>query len=137
MSPNPAQRTSTSKFAVPAGTQQLDFDLTQPGIFGPSAWSGKIIRLEIAVGGSYNGVDRFNLAVDWASVHRADVRPTTEPGPSPIVRVLSPSDEGGADYATVSGDPWDFGGADDIASSGDLIVRDFAGGNLNGTTIRQ
>src|SRR4051794_5580502 len=123
------------KFAVPAGPQQLDFDLTQPGIFGPSVWSGKIIRLEIAVGGSYNGVDRFNLAVDWASVHRADVRPTGNFGATPIVSVLSPSEEGGADYATVSGDPWDFGGTDDIASSGDLNIRSFVNGNLNGTSV--
>ncbi len=124
------------QFRAPAGQHQLDFDLTQPGYFGPSVWSGKIIRLELAVGGSYSGVDRFPLQVDWVSVHRPDVKPTTQPGAAPIVSVVSPSEVGGADYATVSGNAWDFAGSDDIVSVGDLTIGSYANGGLNGTTVR-
>ena len=130
------QSTLQFKYQVPAGWNQLDFDLTQPDPrFGASLWSGKIIRLELAAGGSYSGADRFTMQLDWARLHRADA-PIAPPTAPVVVKVLSPSEEGGADYATVSGNAWDFTGPDDVASSGDLLVRDFAGGNLNGTTIR-
>src|SRR4051794_27753602 len=39
------------QLAVPAGSQILNFDLTKATQFGPSVWSGKIIRFELAVGG--------------------------------------------------------------------------------------
>ena len=119
------------------GWTPVNIDLTQPGEFGPSVWAGKVVRLEIAIGGVYNGgADRGLFQVDWASLHRPDVHPTTAPGsaPQPVVKVLSPSEEGGADYATVSGNPWDFAGPDDVLSMGDIINSSFDGTAFNGTT---
>ncbi|MEY2445749.1 MAG: hypothetical protein QOE00_2329, partial [Ilumatobacteraceae bacterium] len=115
-----------------AGWANYDIDLTAPGLYGPSVWSGKIVRLELLAGGFPKLPPRFTMQIDWAQLHRAGA-PST-PVSSPVVRVVTPSEEGGADYATVSGDPWDFGGTDDIVSTGDLSVRSFANGNLNGTT---
>src|SRR3954454_8224506 len=102
------------QLAVPAGWQTLNFDLTKSTQFGPSVWSGKVTRFELAVGGT---ADRFLLQIDWASLHRPDVRVTSAPGlaPQPVVKMMSPNEEGGADYATLSGNPWDFTGPDDVA----------------------
>lgn len=121
------------QYSVPAGWSTIDIDLTQPGLFGPSVWSGKIVRVELAIGGSYTGPDRATVLVDWVRLRRADapVAPVTA---APVVRLLTPSDEGGTDYATVSGDPWDFTGPDDAATTGDLTVTSYANGNMNGYT---
>jgi hypothetical protein len=121
-------------FTIPGpGMATYDIDMTGPGLLGPGVWSGKIIRLEILSGGNdFGGAARFPMQLDWARLHRADA--SASPVTSPAVRVLSPSEEGGADYATVSGDPWDFGGTDDIVSTGDLHIANFDGGNLHGTT---
>ncbi|HEX2785192.1 MAG TPA: hypothetical protein VHN36_16535 [Ilumatobacteraceae bacterium] len=121
-------------FTVPGpGWASYDIDMTSPGLLGPSVWSGKIVRLEILAGGGFPGTPRFPIQLDWARLHRADT--VAAPTNAPAVRVLTPSEEGGADYATVSGDPWDFGGTDDIVSTGDLRIRSFDNGNLNGTTF--
>jgi hypothetical protein len=114
------------------GWASYDIDMTSPGLLGPNVWSGKIVRLEILAGGGFPGTARFPMQLDWARLHRADA--SAAPTSAPTVRVLTPSEEGGADYATVSGDAWDFGGTDDIVSSGDLTISSFANGNLNGTT---
>ena len=115
------------------GFATYDINMTSPGLLGPNAWSGKIIRLEILAGGGFPGTSRFPMQLDWARLHRADA--SVAPVAAPAVRLLSPSEEGGADYATVSGDPWDFGGFDDIVSTGDLNIATFDGGNAHGTTI--
>lgn len=122
-------------FVAGPGFATYDIDLTAPGLLGPSLWSGKILRLEILAGGSaYGGPSRFNIALDWARLHRADASMTPEG--SPIVKMLSPSDVGGADYATVSGNPWDFAGPDDVVSTGDIVNGSFDGSSYSGTTFR-
>ncbi len=116
------------------GFTTYDIDLTGAGLLGPGAWSGKIIRLEILAGGNdFGGAARFPMELDWARLHRADA--SVVPVSSPILSVTSPSEEGGADYATVSGDPWDFGAVGDIVSMGDINIRSLEGANLNGTTF--
>ena len=118
------------------GWHDYDIDLTQPSINGAaSVWTGKIVRFDILAGGPSDGnPDAFTMQVDWARIHRANA--PVAPDASPVVKVLSPSDEGGADYATVSGDPWDFTGSDDVLTSGDLANISFATGNLTATSIR-
>src|SRR5258706_8758427 len=75
----------------PAGWHQMDIDLTQPGRFGPSFWSGTIVGLHLLVGGSRDGSpDRANMLLDWVRLHRADA-PVAPPA-APIVRVISPSE---------------------------------------------
>jgi hypothetical protein len=49
--------------------------------------------------------------------------------------MLTPSIEGGADYATVSGDPWDFTGPDDIAGTNHIANVSFDGNAYNGQTV--
>lgn len=124
-------------FTVPGpGWAQYDIDLTGASLLGPNVWSGKIVQLELLAGGGFGGPDRFTMQLDWARLHRADASASPLNPQPPILRVLSPSEEGGADYATVSGNAWDFAGPDDIVSTGDLAIRTFDNGNLNGTTIR-
>ena len=122
-------------FLGKAGTSTYDVPMTDPGVGNgcQTGWAGKIVMLQILAGGGFPGSARFTVQLDWARLHRADASAT--PVAAPAVRVLSPSDEGGADYATVSGDPWDFGGFDDIVSTGDLNIASFADGNAHGTTI--
>jgi hypothetical protein len=108
--------------------------MTNDGLLGPSVWSGKIVRLEILAGGGFGGPDRFTIQLDWARLHRADA--SARPTGAPVVQVVSPSDEGGADYATVSGNAWDFAGPDDVVSTGDITNGNFDGSSYNGTTFR-
>ena len=122
-------------FTTEAGWLQHDITLTSAGLAGcQTGWTGKIIRLQIIAGGSFSGVDAFTMQLDWARLRRADA--AVAPEGSPVVKVLSPSDVGGADYATVSGNPWDFAGPDDVVSVGDIINGSFDGSNYNGTTFR-
>ncbi|MGZ4771121.1 MAG: hypothetical protein ACXV3B_00425, partial [Ilumatobacteraceae bacterium] len=114
------------------GWTTYDVDLTAAGLLGPSAWSGKIIAVNILAGGGFGGPDAFTLQLDWVRLRRANA--SIAPVSAPIVSVVTPSDEGGADYATVSGNPWDFAGPDDVASMGDIINASFDGTSLNGTT---
>ena len=120
-------------FTSDAGWLVHDVDLTGPGAGCQTGWSGKIIRLQIIAGGGFPGSARFPIQLDWARLRRADasVAPTSDP----VVSVLSPSDVGGADYATVSGNPWDMAGGDDIVSTGDIINAGFDGASYNGQTF--
>lgn len=100
---------------------------------GAPLWSGKIVRVDLLLG--YNlsgGSDNFTVRLDWVRLHRADA-PTSPPA-SPTVRILSPSIEGGADYATESGNPWDFSGPDDVIGTNDIINASWDGASLNGVT---
>ncbi len=114
------------------GWATYDINLAQAGLLGPSAWSGKVIALNILGGGGFGSSDAFTLQLDWARLHRADASAT--PVSAPVVQVVSPSDEGGADYATVSGNAWDMAGPDDVVSTGDIINASFDGASFNGTT---
>ena len=134
---NAAGQTQTNRVinTPTQGFGTYTIDLTQPGIDGsPSVWTGKIIRFDILAGGPSDGnPNNFTMQLDWVRIHRADA--PVAPEGSPIVRMVSPSDEGGADYATVSVDQWDFTGPDDVLSTGDLVIDSFAGGNMAGRTI--
>jgi hypothetical protein len=122
-------------FTTEAGWLPHNIDLRGAGLAGcQTAWTGKMIRLQLIAGGSFTGVDRFSIELDWARLHRADASVTPEG--SPAVRVLSPSDVGGADYATVSGNAWDFAGPDDVVSVGHIANGSFDGTSYNGTTVR-
>lgn len=121
-------------FTTEAGWLQHDIDLTSPGLAGcQTGWTGKMIRLQIIAGGSFVGVNPFTMQLDWARLRRADASVT--PTAAPVVTVLSPSDIGGTDYATASGNPWDFAGADDVVSTGDIINAGFDGVSYNGQTF--
>lgn len=103
---------------------------------GTPLWSGKIIRVDLLMGGvpaGSAGTDNFTVDLHWVRLHRAD-SPTVAPA-TPTVRITSPSEEGGADYATVSGNPWDFAAGDDIASINDIVNFSFDGSAFNGTTF--
>ena len=64
-------------FTVPGpGFATYDINMTSPGLLGPNAWSGKIIRLEILAGGGFPGTARFPMQLDWARLHRADASVT-------------------------------------------------------------
>ncbi|HEY0521560.1 MAG TPA: hypothetical protein VGC84_18870 [Ilumatobacteraceae bacterium] len=110
------------------GPHTYEFDLTTSPL-----WSGKIVRVDLLFGfNPTGGDDHFHMILHWVRLHRADA-PTVAPA-TPTVRMLSPSDEGGADYATVSGDPWDFTGPDDILATNDIVNSSFANGAFNGLT---
>ena len=106
------------KFAVNAGWNTLDFDLTQPGLFGPSLWAGKIIRLELAVGGSHLGGDRFTHAARLGAA--APRRCADDAAERPDRAGRQPERGRWRRLRHRRGNPWDFGGSDDILTSGNL-----------------
>ena len=111
-----------------AGDGTYEFNLA-----GAPLWSGKIVRVDLLLGFNIGGgSDHFTVRLDWVRLHRADA-PTSPPA-SPTVRILSPSEEGGADYATVSGNPWDFAGPDDVIGTNHIINASWDGSSLNGVT---
>jgi hypothetical protein len=111
-----------------AGSGTYEFNLA-----GAPLWTGKIVRVDLLLGFAIGGgSDSFTMRLDWVRLHRADA-PKSPPSSS-TVRMLSPSDEGGADYATVAGNPWDFAGPDDYLSLNDIINPTFDGTALNGQT---
>jgi hypothetical protein len=120
-------------FGLSAGWNTYEIDLTQPGRSGLRLWSGNIVRLDLLAGGG--AVDRFTAQLDWVRLHRSDAPTTFPPANAPIVRVITPSEVGGADYATVSGDAWDFAGSDDVLSTGDITSGRIEVGSYNGTTF--
>ena len=122
-------------FLGEAGWSEPDISLTGAGLAGcQTAWTGKIIRLQLLAGGPQPGFsNQLYVQLDWARLHRADA--SAKPVSAPIVRVLSPSDEGGADYATVSGNAWDMAGSDDVTRTGDITNGGFDGASYNGTTF--
>lgn len=125
-------------FYPPAGSANYSIDLRNnsanpPGFQAP--WAGKIVRMELLRGGAPVGNPPVDITLDWVRLHRADA-PTTPPARVPVPVVLTPNDEGGADYATSNGNPWDFAGADDVVSTGDIGNIAFNGADMTGTTIR-
>ena len=125
-------------FYPKAGCQVYDIDLRDisanpPGYQLP--WSGAMTRVELLRGGTPTGLNPLvNITLDWVRLRRADA-PVSPPTGVPIPKVLTPNVEGGEDYATVSGNPWDFAGPDDVATSGDIAGISFANGEMSGTTI--
>lgn len=121
-------------FTTEAGPITTTIDLTSPGIGCQIGWNGKIIRIQLLAGGGFPGGNaQFQIQLDWVRLHRADA--PAAPVASPIVKVLSPSEIGGADYATVSGNPWDFAGPDDVVNTGHITNGSFDGASYNGTTL--
>ena len=60
-------------FTAPTGFHTYEIDLTQPGLDGPSVWTGKIIRFDILAGGPIGPFpDAFTMQLDWVRLHRAD-----------------------------------------------------------------
>jgi hypothetical protein len=115
------------------GCNTITLDLRDRKLYGAAGmapWQGKIIRFELLWG------ERGTVDLDWVRLHRADA-PPTPPVRVPIPKILTPNDEGGADYATSNGNPWDFCGPDDIGSrgTGDLRITSYAGCDLHGQTI--
>lgn len=99
-------------------------------------WAGKIVRLEFLAGGAYvPGNPVVNVTLDWVRLHRADASPTPPTG-LPIPRLLTPNQEGGADYATTAGNAWDYSGPEDVVSSGDLANMRYVDGDLHATSVR-
>ena len=118
----------------PVGCETRTYDLLDRSLYGPppanTPWAGKIIRFELLIGpgGTVN--------LDWVRIHRADA-PAQPPVRVPIPRIITPNEEGGADYATSNGNPWDFCGPDDIGSRGvgDLANVAFRNCDMYGQTI--
>jgi hypothetical protein len=123
------------------------YNLTDRNLYAvPTAnafWAGKITRLEIFRGG-VSGANtqpvpqsaNVDVDLDWVRLHRADA-PATPVVRTPIPLIITPNAEGGADYATVSGNPWDFSGPNDIGplGTGDLAGVSFRGGDMFGQTV--
>lgn len=125
-------------FTMKPGWNAYSFNLNDPANypagFPAGPWTGQVVNLELFRGG---GPGPANIQLDWVRLHRPDT-PDTPPAagsvPQPVV--LSPSAEGGADYATaVRGNPWDMAGPDDVAFSNQLAGVSFAGGDMSGATV--
>lgn len=122
-----------------AGCHQYTVDLLdRSGYVFPehqAQWAGKIVRLELLAGGAFTaGNPVIALSLDWVRLHRADA-PAAPPAGLPIPKVLSPSIEGGADYATDTGNPWDYSGPEDILSMDDIANVNYAGGDMHATSV--
>lgn len=125
-------------FYTQAGCHQYSLDMSdssQNPVGYQLPWSGLITRVELLRGGptAGGGNPPLDITLDWVRLHRADAS-VTPPAGLPVVQVLSPNEEGGADYATVNGNPWDFNGADDVASTGFISNLTIANGELSGRT---
>lgn len=122
-------------FNSQAGCHQYSLDLRDSSENPyPLAWSGLIARVELLRGAVIGmGNVPVDITLDWVRLHRPDA-PAAPPAGLPVVQVLTPNEEGGADYATVNGNPWDFDGLDDIASTGFIRYLTVANGELSGTT---
>lgn len=126
-------------FYPTAGCRVYDIDLRDTSANPPGyrlAWSGAMNRVELLRGGTPTGKNPLvNITLDWVRLRRADAS-VTPPTGVPMPRLLTPNVEGGTDYATANGNPWDFEGPDDVATSGDLANVAFGAGQMTGTTIR-
>lgn len=124
-------------FYPTAGWHQYTIDLkAQAGTIAgnPAPWSGPISRVDLVRYGDHGqGNVRTPITLDWVRLHRADA-PASPPANVPIPKVITPNEEGGADYATVNGNPWDFAGPDDVASMGDITNVGFNGSDMTGVT---
>ncbi len=136
---NSAGQEGLLPFYPDAGCRVYDIDLRDtsqnpPGYQAP--WAGAMTRVELLRGGARAGGNPVvDITVDWVRLRRADA-PVQPPAGIPIPRLLTPNVEGGEDYATANGNPWDFNGPDDVASTGDIRNIGFANGEMSGTTFR-
>ncbi|MGE3588908.1 MAG: hypothetical protein AB7L17_14380 [Ilumatobacteraceae bacterium] len=124
-------------FFPDAGWNTYSFDLSDssknPAAF-PGPWAGQVVRLELLRGGTRAGGNpEVPITLDWVRLHRAD-SPDQPPSNVPVPVVLSPNEEGGEDFASTSGNPWDFAGPDDVASMGDITNVAWTGSDMTGTT---
>ncbi len=126
-------------FYPTAGCRVYDLDLRDTSANPPGyrlPWSGAMTRVELLRGGTPTGQNPLvNITLDWVRLRRQDA-PVAPPTGVPIPRLLTPNVEGGVDYATANGNPWDFEGPDDVATTGDVTNVAFANGAMTGTTIR-
>lgn len=90
------------------------------------AWRGRITELNLHIS---PGV---TMTLDWVRLRRPDA-PAAPPGGVPVARVLSPSIDGGQDYATSYGNPWDMTDPGDVAGLQGINATTGPGG-LGGTT---
>ncbi|MFT3853931.1 MAG: hypothetical protein QM733_14490 [Ilumatobacteraceae bacterium] len=90
------------------------------------AWRGRIIELNLHTS---PGV---TTTLDWARLHRPDA-PAAPPAGVPVAKVLSPNADGGADYASSYGNPWDMTDPGDVAGMQGMQAGTGPGG-LGGTT---
>jgi len=123
----------------PGGCSQQTVDLKDRSLYAFPAfsaeWTGRITRLELLSGGAFSGSRNIvDLSLDWVRLHRADA-PPAPPAGVPIPRVLTPNEEGGADHATDSGNPWDFCGPDDVVNTGHITNVVWSGCDMYGTTF--
>ncbi len=95
-------------------------------------WAGTITRLEILDGGGWSS-NQITIALDWVRLRRADA-PVSPPSGLPIARILTPNEEGGVDYATENGNPWDMSGPDDVLEAHDMVNVSFANGEMYATS---
>ena len=102
-------------------------------------WTGKVIRLELLNGGAFgagvNSDPKGNVSLDWVRLHRPDA-PDEPPQGLPIAKLLTPNEEGGADYASSSGNPWDFNDDSDVVAVNNMANVTFGGGVMSGVTNR-
>ena len=139
---NAAGQWGVIPFTLQPGWSTQHFDLLDRSLYPAShnpdgaLWSGPIVRFELFRGGSAAGDAQAMIQLDWARVHRADA-PRTPPAGVPIPVVVTPSIEGGADYATTElGNPWDFNGLDDFGESHDVANLAVSNGELTGVSTR-
>jgi len=93
-----------------------------------AAWSGKIVSLGIYIGSA------ATVSFDWIRLRRPDA-PALSPGGVPVARVLTPNADGGSDYASDNGNPFDMADAGDVLDLHDIAGATFANGQLSGTIV--
>ncbi|MCU1501768.1 MAG: hypothetical protein JWM12_1122 [Ilumatobacteraceae bacterium] len=122
-------------FFAATGCHQYRIDLAGGGYQEPSGspWGGKVIRLDIISGGPNSGGDPgVDLSLDWVRLHRPDAADAPPLG-VPVARTLTPNADGGADYGSSIGNPWDMSdGGDFVKLNG--INASPGGGGLVGQT---
>ena len=89
-------------------------------------WRGRIIELNLHLSPG------ASLTLDWARLRRPDA-PAAPPAGAPVARVLSPNADGGADYASSYGNPWDMTDPGDVAATQGMRASTGVNG-LAGTT---
>ncbi|MEO5898887.1 MAG: hypothetical protein ABIR68_02005, partial [Ilumatobacteraceae bacterium] len=72
-------------------------------------WHGKIIEFNLHIS---NGIRQ---SFDWIRLRRPDA-PVGPPGGVPVAKVLTPNADGGADYGSSIGNPWDMTDPGDVSS---------------------
>lgn len=131
-----ATPTGMAYFDIAPGWGTYDVDMLDRARYRngtvPGPWGGPITRFELVHERGANQV--ANVQIDWVRVRRADA-PVAPPAGVPVLRVISPSEQGGADYATeVRGNPWDFAGLDDIGSTVQVSGARIEGDGMVGVT---